>query len=294
MPYNGGMDKTNWDQFSRITALFSGGERTVGAPVYNQNGVVAYSAEQAQIMFDNIMDVQVNGKPIPFLHVYSGYCETKKSLALFHLIYCQKVNVHALGVATSRKQNDSTCLAANYDVRIGNLTREDKTLKVGRDYQHFSYHVAAAVNVWEGGVITQFVLDPAICPKPLSLIRWNNAFGTKKHPTLPDYTPLTDWKKNYIPPEGAKIERRFVDICEYEISFISKRLLSEQNAQAQLIAALAEKDITNVPNCGPLALKHVNRALSKPMRDEDRNALITQLEEAGLEQARDIIIGRSR
>lgn len=239
------------------------------------------------------MDVQVNGKPIPFLHVYSGQCETKKNLALFHLIYCQKVNVHALGVATSNKQ-ENTCLAANYDVRIGNLTREDKTLKVGRDYQRFSYHVAAAVNVWEGGAITQFVLDPAICPKPLSLIRWNNAFGTKK----PDYKPLTAFDATNIlyhaNPEVMEREERSLLNCEYQISFISKRLLSEQNAQAQLLAALAEKNITNVPNCGPLALKHVNRALSKPMCDEDRNALITRLEEAGLEQARDVIIGRSR
>ncbi|MDX2073573.1 MAG: protein-glutamine glutaminase family protein [Alphaproteobacteria bacterium] len=206
--------------------LFSGGDREVGAPAYRGPEGPAYSREQAKIIFENLMDARIDGKPIPFISNYRGHCIQRKELMLWHMVYHQGVDPAALGAVVSDLSEIKPQLLANYPVRVAQtvfpgqytIINEEELNGQPPEFMEalYAFHIAPAIKVHNGSQVIDYVIDPAICANPATLDQWMNAHTTPVKPnkkeakkTVPVYyTPLDKKEMHHVHGDSLNDDAR--------------------------------------------------------------------------------------
>lgn len=171
------------DLLTHITSQFTGGDRAVGEPVYRKDGVVAYSPQQAQIIFKNLLDARIQDKPIPFLISNTGWCVIRRDVMMQHMMYHQKIEPEAIGSALALLNSPDSRNLADYRKRLARaiekMDHPDPPLIEGYNKgfvsSGFDMHTAATIRVWDGEKLSDYVMDPGHCSHPATLQKWSDA-----------------------------------------------------------------------------------------------------------------------
>lgn len=283
-----------------LTHRYTGGDQPVGAPAYQENGMVAYSPEQAQIIFKNLLTAKLDGKIIPFIDVMSdsGSCARRRDAMMKHMMYCQHIDPRSIGVAivqySDKKEQKMVDYLGEIAQQLDNQTVQDTPEFAAA----FTFHTAPTIKVVKDGVITNLVLDPSLCAEPATLQQWKSTQMRKADVFFLDWgkreTSTTDKIEKIgenglsqsfnAAPNEKLVElahdirvttleefRKDQELTDFSIDafmyqsaytgFENEAFQSGQETHTQLVALAQEKGIKDLPNCGPLALRAIRKAL---------------------------------
>ena len=286
-----------------IADQFTGGNTPIGSPA-NYDGILAYNTEQAQKIFENLTQARVKKLSIPFLaddNGSGGRCVARKNLMLWHMIYHQQIDSDCLGIAVAKlnsKKDDVWQPELTPDYRTRIAASLDKSHVKNSKPRSLIFHVAPTIKVFQGGKISDLVLDPAICNHPVSLDQWALHQRPKRlaisvchrmfNPISANES-IQEVMGSFNPGEAQEYfnnaHRSNAGICspavlaessfstiQHSIDCIDasyNALDKDRNAQRNLIGDAKMKGMQGLTNCGPKALKEVhshlrNTQLSEP------------------------------
>lgn len=269
-----------------LLEMFSHGDREVGEPSTLQSNEPAYSLSQAELIFENLIDMQVNGELVPHLTVEydNGLCAIRNSLMLRHMLFHQRLDIEAMGSAISlihdaKEQSIAdplkiarSCFDITYDQR--------DTFNNGNVNLEITYHVAPALRVSSGDTTEFMVLDPSICDNPTTIEDWAESYS--------DLSKLTviveqshDYKHLHVTGDSidtccyadeiqAASPARLVPVSnlgKFDLTFINNAGIQKHLVKASFdklqaavsaqkaIAAMTKGRGYHLPNCGPRSLK---------------------------------------